>query len=300
MSNSTPRLDHAVTGRLVGGALLLLAVSAGGCAPAGGFDDERGQETVALSDAPRITGFDVPQLTASERASVLARYQVIDPQAAIAADLLNDALVFYDAHKAQLTNPNFLTIVDFSLDSGHERLFMVDMATGSVEPHVVAHGSGSDPDDTGMATLFSNTPMSHQSSLGYYLTAEVRPDTDRGVALMLDGLSDSDWKVRSRAIWVHGGRYVSDGRAKQGMSFGCFVLPEAEKIHVIDSIKGGSLIYAGVATGDPIGTRCHVKGAPGHCVDIGVAGSCGGTTVPGHCPGPAAVQCCVATAAQSP
>jgi hypothetical protein len=270
----------------------------GGCAGAP-VDDERGQEAEAVTQATRITGFDVPQLTDAERATVLAKYHNIDPQGAIAPDLLQDGLVFYDAYKAQLTNADYLTVVDFSLTSGHERMFVVEMSSGAVEPHVVAHGSGSDPNDTGLATLFSNTPLSHQSSLGYYLTAETVPNTSHGLALMLDGLSDSNWKVRSRAIWVHGASYVSDGRDKQGMSFGCFAVPESEKTHVIDELKNGSVIYAAVAAmkSPPVGAACSVKGAPGKCVDTSIAGSCMGTTVAGHCPGPADVRCCIAAAA---
>jgi hypothetical protein len=283
----------------LGSAPLILAMVVGGCAPTNAVDDERGQEVAALSDATmRITGFDVPHPSASARAAVLASYKSIDPQAVIAPDLLGDAIVFYDAYKAQLTNPAYMTIVDFSRDSGEERLFVVDMATGGVERHVVAHGSGSDPDDTGMATLFSNVAGSHQSSLGYFLTAEVLLGTAHGTALALDGLSDSNWRVRTREIWVHGATYVSDGRAKQGMSFGCFAIPDAEKMQVIDAIKGGGLLYAGVATNDPTAARCSVGSAAGQCVDTRVAGSCGGSTVSGHCPGPAHVQCCIA--AESP
>ena len=108
----------------------------------------------------------------------------------------------------------------------------------------MAHGSGSDPNDEGVPTVFSNVNNSHQSSLGFYLTAETYLGK-WGLSLRLDGLSETNnHNARPRAIVMHGASYVKDGRSKQGRSWGCPAIPMAERDAVIAKLKSGSLMYA--------------------------------------------------------
>ena len=123
---------------------------------------------------------------------------------------------------------------------------MVDLASGSVTPFYVAHGMGSDPNRTGYATKFSNISGSEMSSLGFYKTAETYMG-EHGLMLRIDGLSDSNSNVRSRAIVVHGADYVVDSPVQQGRSWGCFAVPMADHVSLIDNIKGGSMMYAGLS-----------------------------------------------------
>ena len=138
-------------------------------------------------------------------------------------------------------------MVDFSKHSGKKRFFLIDMRTGSVQSHVVAHGSGSDADNNGTAEKFSNLSGSNASSLGYYLTAEIYSGK-HGRSMRLDGLSDTNYRARDRAVVVHTASYVKEGNSKQGRSWGCLVLDEDVKDAIVDKIKGGSVIYAGLSS----------------------------------------------------
>src|ERR1044071_926789 len=88
----------------------------------------------------------------------------IDPQ------LFAKAKAALDTHKVWPRDT--MAIVDFSSPSGEERFYVVDLMSGNVEAHRVAHGRGSDPDHSGFVERFSNDFGSYASSNGTYTTAE--------------------------------------------------------------------------------------------------------------------------------
>jgi L,D-transpeptidase catalytic domain len=63
--------------------------------------------------------------------------------------------------------PAVIVVVDFAKHSSQPRLYRVDLRSGDGldSPIVVAHGIGSDPDNDGYATIFSNVYNSLSSSL---------------------------------------------------------------------------------------------------------------------------------------
>jgi hypothetical protein len=228
-------------------SLAFLFVVAAGCASASSADD--GDPTTEGDEADTaLTSVHIvqPNLSADERAAVLARYAFVDSGRVVPRGLLEDAIVVFDANRQTLHNTAHLVVVDFARHSSQKRFFVVDTqgGGGGVSSYVVAHGSGSDPGYTGIPTLFSNVPNSNMSSLGFYVTGDSY-DGKHGHSLRLDGVSTTDSNVRSRGIVVHGASYVEEGRSKQGRSWGCFALPESEKDHVIDVLQGGALMYAG-------------------------------------------------------
>jgi hypothetical protein len=184
-----------------------------------------------------------PQLRAREEAFVLNKYANVDPGHIIPDAMLSKALTYFDANQAHIPNKTTLTIVDFTPFSGIARMYVIDMASGSVWTLRVAHGSGSDPKHTGYATKFSNTSGSLMSSLGFYRTAEIYTGK-HGVSLRLDGLSSTNSNVRARAIVVHSAAYVVDKNVNEGRSNGCFAVSLANKDKLLAKIKNGSLIYA--------------------------------------------------------
>lgn len=187
--------------------------------------------------------FQLPTLTDAEQQEVLARYSNIDVDREAPRDLLEDALLYYDFNWELLENPDYLTLIDFSQHSSKRRLYVVDMQTGELARSVVAHGSGSDPDNDGVPTQFSNVNNSHKSSLGFYVAAETYHGK-WGLSLRLDGLSETNSDARPRAIVMHGASYVVDGKAKQGRSWGCPAIPMSSKDALIAKLKAGSLMYA--------------------------------------------------------
>ncbi len=148
-------------------------------------------------------------------------------------------------HEGRFKRP-LLTVVDYSLPSGQPRLWVIDVRQKQVLYHeLVAHGEGS---GNTLAVAFSNEAGSHQSSLGLFRTDEVYTGYF-GYSLRLSGLEPGiNDKARERAIVVHGSSDVSHAFAAEwgtiGLTWGCPALPKDVAPQIIDSIAGGSAIFA--------------------------------------------------------
>ena len=205
-------------------------------------DDQTTEGAEGGGAALSSSKFPTPNMTTSDKEDVLAKYH-LDPDNVIPHGLLLDAVAFYDSNKSNIDNRTYLAIVDFAKTSGKQRFFVIEMTSGAVSSYVVAHGSGSDPGNTGTATRFSNVENSNESSLGFYITSDIY-NGKHGTSLRLDGVSTTNSNVRARGIVVHGADYVQEGRSKQGRSWGCFALPMSERTAIINKLKGGSVLYA--------------------------------------------------------
>lgn len=138
-----------------------------------------------------------------------------------------------------------LTIVDFNLPSTQKRLWVLDMTTKKVLFNTyVAHGQGTGGN---MATKFSNISNSHQSSLGFYVTAETYYGKN-GLSLFLDGMEKGfNSNARSRYVVMHGADYATENfiksRGRLGRSYGCPAVPTKISKKIINSIKGKSVLF---------------------------------------------------------
>lgn len=145
----------------------------------------------------------------------------------------------------QISNPNYLTIVDFSKSSNRERFYLIDLKNRKlIDKSLVAHGR-----NTGNlnAERFSNVPQSYQSSLGFYTTAETY-NGKHGFSLRLDGVEKNfNDNARERAIVIHGADYVSNAfintHGRLGRSFGCPSLPVEKSENIINTIKQKSCLF---------------------------------------------------------
>lgn len=225
-------------------------------------DDEGETEAVQAAQEPQarplssselseLLIFEVPRLTDLEKQDVLAKYVRVDPTEKIPKVLREAALLYYDKNINLLPNKAYLSVIDYSAHSMNARFFIIDMATGSVLALHVAHGSGSDPERTGYAKVFGNTPGSNMSSLGYMRTAETY-NGNHGLSLRLDGLSSTNSNIRDRAVVLHGANYVWEQNVKQGRSWGCPAITMNLRTKIINMLKGGSLIYAGRSQAGPM------------------------------------------------
>jgi hypothetical protein len=145
-----------------------------------------------------------------------------------------------------VTHPGLLTVIDYSLPSTTPRLWVLDLETEKVLFHErVAHGRRSGEN---MTTRFSNRPGSLQSSLGLFVTADTYVGRN-GYSLRLEGLEPgiNDCALE-RSIVMHGAPYVSDAAAAElgrlGRSFGCPAVGVEVSRPLIDTIKGGSALFA--------------------------------------------------------
>ena len=143
-------------------------------------------------------------------------------------------------------SPATLTVIDYSLPSTAKRMWVYDLnARSLVFEELVAHGSGSGDN---FATSFSNTPDSHQTSLGLFVTDQPYVGTN-GYSLRMDGLDAGiNDRARERAIVIHGADYVSDAFAKAqgrlGRSWGCPAVRGVIARTLIDRVRGGGLVFA--------------------------------------------------------
>ncbi len=147
--------------------------------------------------------------------------------------------------KNKLQIDTLLTVVDFSKPSNEDRLFIIDLKNEKlVLSSLVAHGMNTGEVE---AEIFSNTPSSHKSSLGAYVTSHTYQGR-HGYSLRLLGMEQElNSNAHKRAIVVHGADYVSHSyiseNGRLGRSFGCPAIPRSLNDYVIDLIKDGSCLY---------------------------------------------------------
>jgi hypothetical protein len=163
----------------------------------------------------------------------------IDPQ------LFAKAKAALDIHKVGPRDT--MAIVDFSKPSSEERFYVVDLMSGNVEAHRVAHGRGSDPDHSGFVERFSNDFGSYATSNGAYLSGDYY-DGKYGLSMKVRGLDWSNYNAEPRAIVIHNAWYAEDDmigiHGKLGRSEGCFAMSRKSQYDVMRRIAGGRMIYA--------------------------------------------------------
>jgi hypothetical protein len=211
----------------------------------------------APTATPAVSLASVPALAASD-------LQGLSREALRAA---LDAVACARAHGVS-GRDDLLTLIDYSLPSTAPRLWVLDLAHGKVLFHeLVAHGQGSGEN---RATRFSNAEGSLETSLGLFKTAGTY-EGKNGYSLQLLGLDPGiNDLALERKIVMHGAWYVSPEQIRRygrlGRSWGCPALSPASAHPVIDTIKGGSFIFAYAA--DPAwrqaaSTRSCTPGMPG-------------------------------------
>jgi hypothetical protein len=224
--------------------------------------DPNSNVRAAAAAAVDPSAFVLPSLSAAERAQIVQNYASLDPNSEIPRGLLEDTIVYFDVNKWLIPQTSYFVVVDFSQYSGQDRFWLVDLTTGDVEAHKVAHGAGSDPQNQGYATLFGDVSGSYKTSLGFYLTGEIY-DGKHPHSMRLDGLSPDgspngmgDTNARTRLIVMHEASYVHDSNtSQQGRSDGCLALDSSIEASVVDRIYDGSLIYAATSPlNPPVGT----------------------------------------------
>jgi hypothetical protein len=169
-------------------------------------------------------------------------------------------------NSGDIERPRTLTVIDYSLPSTERRLWVFDVATGTVLfNELVAHGRNTGEN---MATHFSDTPESRQSSIGLFVTRDPYVGSN-GYSLRLDGLEPGfNGRARERAIVMHGAPYVNAALAKTngriGRSWGCPALREAVARDVIDTVRGGGVIFSYYPDSDWLNTSryLHCNSAP--------------------------------------
>lgn len=140
----------------------------------------------------------------------------------------------------------YLTVIDYSLASSKERMWIFDVVKHKLLFHTyVAHGKNS---GQRYARNFSNRNQSKESSLGTYVTKDTYYG-GKGLSLNLQGLEHGfNDNAYDRRVVVHGAWYVEKNFIKQagqaGRSWGCPAVGKALAKPIINTIKGGSVLFA--------------------------------------------------------
>lgn len=139
-----------------------------------------------------------------------------------------------------------LAVIDYSLPSSEPRLWVFDLQQRQLLfKELVSHGRGS---GNAMATAFSNTPDSYQSSLGLFRTMNSYYGRN-GKSLRLEGLEPGiNDHAYERAIVIHGADYVSESFIEQtgrlGRSLGCPAVRQDVASSLIDSLEENQYLFA--------------------------------------------------------
>ena len=157
------------------------------------------------------------------------------------------AMAALDTHADRIPNRDLLAVVDFAEPSRVPRFHLIDVGSGKVTTHLVAHGKGSDPDHSGWVQRLSNEPDSNASSRGAFVTAQTYVGK-HGLSRRLEGLDPQNSMAESRGIVVHAASYVNEAMAaaqgRIGRSQGCFAVADEEIKEVLERLGPGRLILA--------------------------------------------------------
>ena len=163
--------------------------------------------------------------------------------------LLARAMVALDSHASTVRHRDTMGVVDFSFPSSVPRFQIVDIGNGRVlATHLVSHGRGSDPANSGFLQMFSNRPGSNATSRGSFLTANAYYGK-HGRSRRLKGLDAENDMAAPRAIVIHGADYVSRSMAhvhgRVGRSQGFFAVSPRDISEVLARLGEGRLLFAG-------------------------------------------------------
>lgn len=147
--------------------------------------------------------------------------------------------------KGLLKRTEILSICDFSQASSLKRMYVIDVQNRKLLYRCyVAHGINS---GTEYASSFSNTPESHKSSLGFYVTGNTYFGCN-GLSLRIDGMDRGfNNKAGQRNIVIHGAPYVSERILHKygvmGTTFGCPAIPDELSHQIIPAIQDGTCFF---------------------------------------------------------
>ncbi len=178
--------------------------------------------------------------------SLATRLQVIAPDASpevltLAANAMTCAL----AHG--MAPANRLAVIDYSRPSNQPRLWVFDTRDEGrlLYRELVAHGKNTGDN---LARHFSNEEGSLQTSLGLFRTMDTYVGGN-GYSMRMDGLEPGfNDQALKRYIVMHGAPYVNEDTARKlgrlGRSWGCPAVRSGVAKEIIDTLKGGQLVFS--------------------------------------------------------
>jgi hypothetical protein len=206
--------------------------------------------------------------TANRAATARAAALAVPVAGGISPDVLRLAVgaVRCAASRGAIERPRTLIVIDYSRPSTEPRLWVFDLHAGGklLFTELVAHGRNTGEN---MATRFSDAMNSRPSSLGLFVTGDTYVGRN-GYSLRLDGLEPGfNAHARARAIVMHGAPYVDASlgaaQGRIGRSWGCPAVRDEIARPLIDTIRGGGVIFSSYPDRDWLSTSRFLNGCGG-------------------------------------
>ncbi|MGJ8670087.1 MAG: murein L,D-transpeptidase catalytic domain family protein [Oceanococcus sp.] len=161
-------------------------------------------------------------------------------------NVLEKAISAFECAAAERADDARLAVIDYSLPSSEPRMWVFDLAKRELLfNELVAHGRAS---GNKFSNKFSNTPGSHQTSIGLFKTLNTYSGRN-GYSLRMQGLEPRfNNRAFDRAIVIHGASYVSEEFIEKtgriGRSHGCPAVAAETAKPLIDTIKEGHYVFS--------------------------------------------------------
>ena len=163
---------------------------------------------------------------------------------------LSKAFHFYEKNRyKKKLSPDYIAIADYTKVATQKRLYIIDLHSGGVARHFVAHGKKSGAKG-GRVWRSSNVINSYMTPYGFFKVGSREGTTYKMKHryLSVQGLESTNKKVGEptrkggRDILLHTAKYV----AKGGRSYGCFAIKPQDKYRVFTRLKKALLFsYTG-------------------------------------------------------
>lgn len=174
------------------------------------------------------------------------RRHIVAPHG-IRQSLFNRAIAALDKHSMRIPAHDRIAIADFSITSSEPRFHLINLGTGACETLLVSHGTGSDPEHTGILQRFSNEINSNATCEGAFVASDYYTGK-HGPSQRLEGLDESNSNALDRAIVVHAASYATPAHiakwGKLGRSQGCFAVGAEDLEKVFLKLGAGRMIYS--------------------------------------------------------
>ncbi|CAA6810147.1 MAG: Unknown protein [uncultured Sulfurovum sp.] len=171
-------------------------------------------------------------------------YNKVKRTSSVSEKALAKTFHYYEKNRyAKYLSPNYLAIADYTKFASQKRLFIINLHTGEVNKHLVAHGlnSGARGDRVWSA---GNQAGSYKTPTGFFKVGYKEGITFRKKYdyLGLDGLEWKNRNAKQREIILHTASYVGS----LGRSHGCFAIEPKDKREVFSRMKSALLFsYVG-------------------------------------------------------
>lgn len=153
---------------------------------------------------------------------------------------LSNAFNYYEKNRyKQKLSPDYIAIADYTKTAMEKRLYIINLHTGMVYQHMVAHGKNSG-DMGGRVWSASNQINSYKTPTGFFKVGTQEGVTSKRYKYLgIEGLESKNRNAKKREILLHTAKYVEWG----GRSQGCFAIKPEDKWQVFSRLKR-ALLYS--------------------------------------------------------